>query len=82
MVKINAIQMVTTNGWSQPLMHRHVLTVKKSAPTFNLGESVNCYIAKYDNDRFAVFSSSGVQNTKYHVFESEAELHEHFDEIN
>jgi len=79
MVKINQKQMVSDGKSVRPFMHVHNLTVKKNAPTFAEGENVNCYIAEYDNGRFAVFSSSGVQNTKYHVFDSETELHEHFD---
>lgn len=80
MVKINAITTVSHNGALVPFMHRHDLTVKKSAPTFDEGESVSCYIVRYDNERYAVFTASGVNNTKYHVFESLDELHEHFDE--
>lgn len=80
MVTINSMETVIQNGQRNPVMHFHNLYVKKSAPTFEEGETVGCYIAKYDNDRYAVFSASGATKTKYHVFESLEELHEHFDE--
>jgi hypothetical protein len=80
MVKINTKEMTSTNGIISPKLHPHQLTVIKEAPTFKIGESLICYIAEYDNNRFAVFSASGVQNTKYHVFESEDALHEYFEE--
>ena len=79
MVTINPIQFTVANGMLTPKLHIHNLTCIKSAPTFDIGENLNCYITKYDSGRFAVFSTSG-KNTKYNVFESEAELHEHFEE--
>jgi hypothetical protein len=80
MVKLKSMQVVNQNGRPVPVMHVHPLECLKPAPTFNVGETVLCYIAKYDNNRYAVFSSSGYKETKYHVFESEQELHEHFQE--
>jgi len=84
MVKLNSIQAVASiiNGQKvvNPVMHYHKLSCKKSAPTFNEGESYGCYITSYAGGRFAVFTHSGVSKTSYHVFESEQELHNHFDE--
>lgn len=81
MVTIKAIQWNSFNGRITPIQHSHNLKCKKSAPTFDEGETVLCSIMKYDNGRYAVFSSSGVSKSKYHVFESVEELHEHFDEL-
>lgn len=83
MVKINIQEMMPANGKQPPMpvMHKHQLTVKKSAPgNFNEGDQVSCYIAKYDNNRFCVFTASFIRIDHYHVFESEQELHDHFDE--
>lgn len=63
-----------------PVMYKHSLLVKKSAPSFKEGDTVLCFIAKYDNDRYCVFTASFIRIDHYHVFESEQELHEHFEE--
>lgn len=83
MVKFNNQIMMPANGKQPPMpvMHKHVLMVLKSAPgNFNEGETVTCYIAKYDNNRYCVFTASFIRIDHYHVFDSENELHEHFEE--
>lgn len=82
MIKINQKQLVSDGKYVKPLMHIHNLTVKKEAQTFTEGEIVKCYVTQYSDGRFAVFSSSGATKTKYHVFESEQELNDTFDEAN
>lgn len=62
-------------------MRPHKLKVKKSAPNFDEGETVTCFIAKYLDNRYAVWDSTWMQTTKYHVFDSVESLHEHFDEL-
>lgn len=81
MVTINAIQCHRFNGAVTPVMHEHKLRCKKAAPTFDVDQTVTCYIMRYLDDRYAVFSSSGFNPSKYHVFESLKILYEHFDEL-
>lgn len=81
MVTLNTIQCNRQNGHIVPVMHVHKLRCIKSAPTFDEGEMTECYITKNDNGRYAVFTTSGVKKTKYHVFQSENDLHEHFEEL-
>jgi hypothetical protein len=64
-----------------PTMHKHQLKCLRTAPSFNAGESGIYYIAQYDNGRFCVFTASFIKIDQYHVFNSEQELHEHFEEI-
>lgn len=81
MVKLKSLEVISTKEGPTPVMHRHQLLVIKSAPGgFREGETVICFIAKYDNDRYCVFTASFIKIDQYHVFESEAELHEHFEE--
>lgn len=72
--------MVNNNGLKMPMMHRHTLKVLKPAPSFNEGDTIVCFIAAYDNGRYAVFTASFVRVDNYHVFESLDELNEHFEE--
>lgn len=83
MVKFNNQIMMAANGKNPPtpVMHKHSLKVLKSAPTFNEGDTVLCFIAKYDNGRYCVFTASFVRIDHYHVFDSENQLHEHFEEL-
>lgn len=81
MVQLQKMEVITTKEGPVPVMHKHQLTVKKSAPgNFNEGDAISCYITKYDNNRFCVSTASFIRIDHYHVFESEQELHEHFDE--
>lgn len=78
--------MVTINqkllsGEGIPVAHTHNLKCTKAAPTFKAGETVRCYITEMSTGRYAVFSTSGVCSTQYHVFDSEQELHDHFEEL-
>lgn len=81
MVKLHAPQLTITNGVQMPVMNRHNLRVVKSAPNFKEAETVECFICRYANGRFAVWDSTWMNTNKYHVFQSEAELHEHFEEL-
>lgn len=80
MVKLLATQTTINNGEIVPVMFRHTLLVTKDAPSFKKGETIQCFIAKYDNGRYCVWTASFIDIPNYHVFESEKELHEHFDE--
>ena len=81
MVKINNPQMTTQNGIPWPVMHQDNLRVVKDAPTFKEGDTITCFIARYDRGRYAVFTASFISVPNYHVFNSEQELHEHFEEV-
>lgn len=70
----------TTDKQPMPVMWRHVLVVTKDAPSFKKGETVTCFIAKYDHGRYCVFTASFIRIDHYHVFESEQEMHDHFEE--
>lgn len=80
MVKLLSTQTIQTKEGVTPVMHRHNLLVKKSAPTFEEGQTITCWIAKYDHGRYAVFTASFIEVPNYHVFDSEDQLHEHFEE--
>lgn len=81
MVKINTQTTTTTNDeLPMPVMWKHTLLVVKDAPSFNKGETVTCYIAKYDGGRYCVFTASFIEIDQYHVFQSEQDLHDHFEE--
>lgn len=82
MVNFRVQEMMPANGKQAPMpvMHKHKLKVLKSAPTFNEGDTVLCFIAKYDHGRYCVFTASFIRIDQYHVFDSEDQLHEHFEE--
>lgn len=80
MVKLHSPTTIVVNGQIQPAMPRHTLEVIKSAPGFELGETVECFISRYDNDRYAVWDSTWKTCNKYHVFNSKKELEKHFNE--
>lgn len=75
------IEIVNGQKLVRPVTHTHKLNCKKSAPTFEEGKSYSCYITKNDGGRFAVFTSSGLGQSSYHVFDSAEELHDTFDEV-
>lgn len=81
MVQLKSKQAITTKEGPVPIMHPHLLRVTKAAPTFEVGKEIKCYITEYDNKRYAVFTASFIRVDNYHVFESEKELHEHFEEL-
>lgn len=80
MVKLNQSLLTVSNGSVCPIMYQHVLKVKKDAPTFKEGTNVTCFIAKYDNGRFCVWEPAWTYVGAYHVFESEQDLNDTFDE--
>lgn len=80
MVKLHAPETIVTNGKIMPVMRKHSLRVIKEAPSFPEGETIDCYIALYSGGRYCVWDSSWGLITNYHVFDSEDQLHEHFDE--
>lgn len=79
MVQLKSPVATITNGQLVPAMYRHSLKCIKSSKQFNEGETTSCYIAKYDNDRFAVWDTGWNNHNKYEVF-PEDKLHEHFEE--
>ncbi len=79
MVKINATEVIVGKDGITPIMHQHNLTVQKSTKQFTEGETVKCYVGKYDGNRFAVWDCSWLHHNKYEVFTGE-ELHESFEE--
>lgn len=79
MVQIKNSETYVSNGQVVPIMHQHVLKCLKSSKQFNEGETVSCFISKYQNDRFAVWDASWLHHNKYEVF-SKDELHETFEE--
>lgn len=81
MVTLRSKEIITTKEGPVPIMHPHLLRVKKAAPSFEVGKEIKCFVAEYDNKRFAVFTASFVRVDNYHVFGSEQELHDHFDEL-
>lgn len=81
MVTLRSKEVITTKEGPVPVMHPHLLKVLKPAPTFPQGKEIKCFIAEYDNKRYAVFTASFVRVDNYHVFESLDELNEHFEEL-
>lgn len=81
MVHLKTKEIITTKEGPVPVMHPHLLKVKKSTPTFEVGKEIKCFIAEYDKKRYCVFTASFIRVDNYHVFESEQELHDHFDEL-
>jgi hypothetical protein len=81
MVRLNTPTGSFSNGEFTPVMYVHSLVSTKDAKDFKQGNQYNCYITKNDNGRFAVFTSHGAAQTLYHVFESEQDLHNSFDEL-
>lgn len=83
MVKLNTQLMMPANGKQAPMpvMHKHELLVLKSSPSFEEGQKVVCFIAKYDNGRYCVFTASFIRIDHYHVFNSLDDLNEHFEEL-
>lgn len=76
MVKINKLVMVSDGKSGMiPFCHNHPLTSQEKG--FPKGVT-NCYIIKMD-DRFGVFTASGIQESFYKVY-SKKELHEKFEE--
>lgn len=75
------LQVPTLNAERLPMMFRHSLKVIKPCPNFEMDETVSCFIAKYDGGRYAVWDSTWKQTNKYHVFNSEQELHDTFEEF-
>lgn len=80
MVKINQKEGLSGKDGFLPTMWVHTLLVKRDALPFTEGETVNCYVAEYDNKMFAVWDSSYLHHNKYKVF-SESDLHDTFSEI-
>jgi hypothetical protein len=81
MVTFQSKQFVNTKEGPSPIMHKHSLLVKKDAPGgFNSGDTVLCFICQYDGGRYCVFTASFIRIDHYHVFDSEQELHDTFDE--
>lgn len=81
MVTINQQIVTITKGDIVPIMYVHNLTVKKNVADFVEGSTLQCFVAKYDGGRFAVWESTYTRRSIYHVFDSERELHDHFDEL-
>lgn len=81
MVKLKSKEVITTKEGPLPVMHPRLLRVLKPAPTFEVGKEIKCFISEYANKRYAVFTASFVRVDNYHVFDSEQELHEHFEEL-
>lgn len=81
MVRLNSPTGSIANGEFMPVMFGHTLVSTKDAAGFKSGNQYSCYITKYDGGRFAVFTSHGATHTIYHVFESEQEMHDSFDEL-
>lgn len=79
MVKINQKEGSQGKEGFLPTMWTHILKVKKDATPFQEGETVTCYIAEYDNKRFAVWDFSYQHHNKYKVFSFD-ELNDTFDE--
>lgn len=82
MVTFNKPEMMPGDGKRAPMpvMHKHRLTCIKDAPNFPTGTTGDFYIAKYDNGRYCVFTASFIRIDNYHVFASEQELHDTFEE--
>jgi hypothetical protein len=80
MVTLNTPNGTVSNGEFLPIMFVHPLVCTKDVAGFESGVRYDCYITRCDHGRFAVFTSSGLRPTLYHVFDSERELHDHFQE--
>jgi hypothetical protein len=81
MVTLLSKQTINTKEGPTPIMHKHKLKCLKDAPSFESGKEGEYWIAEYDNGRFCVFTASFILVDQYHVFNSEQELHEHFEEL-
>lgn len=81
MVQLKTPETISTKEGPTPVMHRHNLKCIKSAPGFPEGTTGYFFIARYDNDRYCVFTASFISINNYHVFDSEQDLHDHFEEI-
>lgn len=81
MVKLQTPETINTKEGPVPIMHKHRMTCLKDAPSFTSGETGDYYIARYDGLRYCVFTASFIRIDSYHVFESEKDLHEHFEEV-
>lgn len=81
MVKINKKDGgMAKDGTFSPVMWRHVLDVIATIGPFVEGERVTCYVAEYNDNRFAVWDVDFRHHNKYKVF-SENELHATFNEV-
>lgn len=79
MINFKPMETIVTKGEVLPIMHQHNLTCIKSTKQFTEGETIKCYVAKYSNNRFAVWDCSWLHHNKYEVF-NESELHDIFNE--
>ena len=61
----------------------HDLRCLKEVAQFKPGETYTCYIQKMSkpDKRLMVYNSSGISKTAYHVFETEKEIEQHFEEL-
>lgn len=62
-----------------PVMHRHILKCNQTTGTFTDGETVTCFVAKFQDGRFAVWDVDFHHHNKYEVFKEE-DLHACFEE--
>lgn len=67
------------DGSFSPVMWRHNLQVILPFCSFVPGDTVTCFIAEYDNNRYAVWDVDFRHHNNYKVF-SEEELHATFNE--
>jgi hypothetical protein len=81
MIRLNTPTGTTNNGEFTPIMYNHSLLATKDHGNFKKGSRYDCYVTRNDNNRFAVFTSHGATHTIYHMFESEQDLHDTFDEL-
>lgn len=71
----------TNKDGVMPVMNVHLITCLKDFATFKKDSNYQVFIAKFDNNRFAVMSADFFNYTEhYKVFDSEDELHETFHE--
>lgn len=82
MIKIHKPEAIVSNGAATPVMPQHHLTPKKDAHGFIKDQTVACYISMYTGGRYAVWACDWTNRiVPYHVFSSESDLNDHFDEI-
>lgn len=80
MVTINQkIGNMAKDGSFAPVMHQHKLLVNEDAGPFKKDSIVTCFIAEYDNERFAVWDTDWHFHDRYKVFNKE-DLHRIFSE--
>ena len=80
MVKMYPKEVIVGKDGVTPVMHQHTLVCRQTTGTFTDGETVKCFVAEYENKRFAVWDADFHHHNKYEVF-SEEDLHACFDEL-